>query len=64
MAPQLAQPLVARRTRVAAVGAALASSPLTVLVAPAGYGKTSLLTLALARAEISSARYTAELWHS
>lgn len=64
MTPPLAQPLVTRRTRVAAVAEALASSPLTVLVAPAGYGKTSLLTLALARATIASARYTAELWHS
>ena len=63
MPQQLAQALIARPARVAAVAEALGSVPLTALIAPAGYGKTSLLTLALERAALPYARYTAELWH-
>ena len=63
MPQQVAQALVARPARVAAVAEALSESPLTALIAPAGYGKTSLLTLALDRAALPYARYTAELWH-
>jgi LuxR family maltose regulon positive regulatory protein len=63
MPQQVAQALIARPARVAAVAEGLASSPLTALIAPAGYGKTSLLALALAHAGLPYARYTAEFWH-
>jgi len=58
------QPLIARPARAAALASAFESFALTVLVAPAGYGKTSLLTLALAGSQIPAARYSAELWHA
>ena len=56
--------LIRRSTATRALRASLATVPLTVLVAPAGYGKTSLLDLALADGGIPSARYTAQLWHA
>jgi len=47
-----------------AVGAALDAAALTVLVAPAGYGKTSAIDAVLAERGVANARYTAQLWHA
>ncbi len=55
--------LVARTARVDALRTSLAERALTALVAPAGYGKTSLLALALAE-HLPAAWYTAQLWHA
>jgi LuxR family maltose regulon positive regulatory protein len=59
-----AEPLISREDRTARLAAAFGAHPLTVLVAPSGYGKTALLTLALADYGKPVARYTAELWQS
>jgi LuxR family maltose regulon positive regulatory protein len=48
---------------VAGLRASLERTDLTVLVAPAGYGKTSLLSLALSEDPLC-AWYTAQLWHA
>lgn len=42
---------------------AIADHPLTAIVAPAGYGKTSLASLAL-EGDAQAAWYTAQLWHA
>lgn len=60
---QVQRQLVARPARTEALADAIRSLPLTALVAPGGYGKTSLVTLALDAVTIPAARYTAELWH-
>jgi LuxR family maltose regulon positive regulatory protein len=64
MIPSAARPPIARRELGAAFAAALEAVPLTALVAPAGYGKTSLIDLTLGERGTSSARYTAQLWHA
>jgi LuxR family maltose regulon positive regulatory protein len=64
MTQQQARPLVPREARTRALAGAFRTHPLTALVAPAGYGKTSLLGLALDEYGKPIARYTAELWQS
>jgi LuxR family maltose regulon positive regulatory protein len=56
--------LVRRNEAIGAFGASLDGFALTVLVAPAGYGKTCLVDLALAERGVANARYTAQLWHA
>jgi LuxR family maltose regulon positive regulatory protein len=56
--------LVDRPELSAAFAASLDDYPLTVLVAPAGYGKTSLIDLGLEKRGVPNARYTAQMWHA
>ena len=55
--------LIPRPRLTASLRASLEQTSLTALVAPAGYGKTSALSLALADDD-RSAWYTAQLWHA
>jgi LuxR family maltose regulon positive regulatory protein len=55
--------LIPRPRLTASLRASLERTSLTALVAPAGYGKTSALSLALAEDD-RSAWYTAQLWHA
>ncbi len=61
--PSASEDLVPRPHLVSSLQTSLEKRDLTALVAPAGYGKTSLLTLAL-RPDARSAWYTAQLWHA
>ena len=55
--------LVPRPELVAKLLSAVESHPFTAIVAPAGYGKTSLASLAF-EGDAQSAWYTAQLWHA
>jgi len=61
--PPASEALVPRPQLVSSLLTSLERSRLTALVAPAGYGKTSLLTLAL-EPDSHNAWYTAQLWHA
>jgi len=63
MPPPAFTALVPRPSLVAALRTSLENADLTAIVAPAGYGKTSLLTLALGE-DPQCAWYTAQLWHA
>src|ERR1700680_5112909 len=63
MPPAPNRSLVLRSALTARLRAALEAHPFTAIVAPAGYGKTSLATLALS-GDAQSAWYTAQLWHA
>lgn len=60
-APQL---LVPRGARAAELARSLETLAVTLVVAPPGYGKTTLLGLACERLTMAVARYSIELWHA
>ena len=56
--------LVPRDARSGEVARCLQTLACTAIVAPPGYGKTTLLALAIDRLAIPAVRYTVELWHA
>jgi LuxR family maltose regulon positive regulatory protein len=56
--------VVPRNARAAEIAACLEGLAFTALLAPPGYGKTTLLGLACERVRAPAVRYTVELWHA